>query len=360
MRFISRRIRFGGGLCTVAVAVSFFVMILAVSVSSGFRREIRSGITSIAGDVSVEGYASDTLPDCIRGIGKVVPVIYRTGIVKVEDNIHGVMFKGTPDMDSLRMSVSIPSELSELLGVGEGDDLVSYFVGQDVKARKFRVASVYESSVHPDNTLFVYASIEDMRRLSGQDGSEELLEVTLSQEYGTRSAIAVKTAEIGAMVYPATAVSSVEKYPQLFDWLELIDFNVLAIIVLMTIVAGFNMISGLLILLFRSVSEIGILKSMGMSDRGVSKIFVRVASRRVLTGMVVGNAAALLFCLVQDRWHLLKLNPENYFVSFVPVDINVIHILAADVIAFAAIVLLTTLPALFISKVDPARSVRAA
>jgi lipoprotein-releasing system permease protein len=155
------------------------------------------------------------------------------------------------------------------------------------------------------------------------------------------------------------ATSVMSRYPQIFDWLDLIDFNVLFILILMTIVAGFNMISGLLIMLFRNISTIGTLKSMGMTDRSIAKVFLKVASVIVLKGMVIGNVLALVICGIQRWTHLLKLNPENYFVSFVPVHIDLPWILAADAVAFAAIMLLLLIPTLFIARVDPAVSVRA-
>ena len=155
------------------------------------------------------------------------------------------------------------------------------------------------------------------------------------------------------------ATSSVSRYPQLFDWLNLIDFNVLFILVLMTIVAGFNMISGLLIMLFENISTIGLLKALGMTDRSIAKVFLSSSAVLVAKGMLAGNVLALLFCLIQGTTHLLKLDPANYFVSFVPVDPSLGLILLADLAAFAVIMLLLLIPSLFIAKVDPAKTVKA-
>ena len=155
------------------------------------------------------------------------------------------------------------------------------------------------------------------------------------------------------------ATSVMSRYPQIFDWLDLIDFNVVFILILMTIVAGFNMISGLLIMLFRNISTIGTLKSLGMTDRSIAKVFLKVASVIVLKGMLIGNAAALLLCGIQKWTHLLKLNPENYFVSFVPIHINIPMVFIADVLSFVVIMLLLLIPCLLISRVDPAQTVRA-
>jgi lipoprotein-releasing system permease protein len=150
----------------------------------------------------------------------------------------------------------------------------------------------------------------------------------------------------------------VSRYPQLFDWLDLIDFNVLFILLLMTVVAGFNMISGLLIMLFDNISTIGLLKALGMNDKSISKVFLTSASVLVFKGMLAGNALAILFCLAQDKLHILKLDPVNYFVSYVPVNINVGSILLADIVSFVVIMLLLLIPTLFISRIDPAQTVR--
>ena len=126
----------------------------------------------------------------------------------------------------------------------------------------------------------------------------------------------------------------------------------------MTIVAGFNMISGLLIMLFENISTIGLLKSLGMTDRAISKVFLSSSAVLVLKGMAVGNIIAAVLCTLQNATKVLKLDPENYFVSYVPVNLDFGMILTADVLSFVIIMLLLLIPCLFISKVDPAETVR--
>ena len=382
--FIASRLRFKGKIAMVSIAISYLVMILAVSISSGFRREIRNGLASIGGDIQLTpvdmNYISEDSPvsatppslgaiDSVRGVRSIVPAVYRAGIIKKDDNIHGVIFKGLPQQDSLAgLGVSIPSRLSEMLGIGEGDDLQAYFVGERVKVRKFKVKSVYQNPVQADDNLMVFASIEDMQRLNGWEEDEvSALEITLDDGYRQTVLMKEKTDEIGtlALLHAGTyddvyvASSAVDRYPQLFDWLNLIDFNVVAILILMTIVAGFNMISGLLILLFQNISTIGTLKAVGMTDKSIASVFLKMSSRLVLKGMALGNILALLFCMIQGRTHLLKLNPDNYFISFVPVNANIPMIILADVLSYLVIMLLLLIPTLFISKVDPAQTVRA-
>lgn len=364
----------------VSIAISFFIMILAVSISGGFRHELRQGLSELSGDIRLTGQnmniagESDALAldapfmasiDSVEGISRVLPVVYRAGIVKNGDQIAGALFKGTPEGgDSLR--VRIPSQMAQTLGLSEGDALLSYFVGERVKARKFTIEKVYPSLISEDENLVVYAGLSDLQRLNGWD-STQVSAVEISLRDKSSSNIKEKTEEIGTRVLLSSegefsaplASSALQLYPRIFSWLDLIDVNVLFILVLMTIVAGFNMVSGLLIMLFRHISTIGILKAMGMTDRAISRVFLRVASGIVLKGLAAGNAAALLLCALQGMTHFITLNPENYFISFMPVHINVPLILAADVAAYFVIMVLLLLPSLFVSRVDPAKTVRA-
>ena len=305
--------------------------------------------------------------DSLAGIDKITPAVYRAGIIKSETDIQGVLFKGIPGGDD-SLKVAIPRRLSSILGLEEGDRMLTYFVGKSVKARKFRIASIYDDILGSDDRLIVYAGIEDMQRVNGWDPNEvSAIEITLDDKLRSAEMMREMTQEVGASVLFNTpedestvvASSALNMYPEIFSWLDLIDFNVLFILILMTIVAGFNMISSLLIMLFRNISTIGILKSMGMTDRSIASVFLRVASSVVLKGMAAGNALALLFCFVQNRTHIIGLNPENYFVSFVPVSIDLVNVIAADVISYLVIMLLLLLPCLFVSGVDPASTVRA-
>lgn len=389
--FIAGRLRFKGRIAMVSIAISFLVMIIAASVSSGFRSEIRSGLSQLSGDIqlvppsmnildgeSVLEYDASYLEHVreVEGIESMMPAVYRAGIVKNGEDIHGILIKGVPhdapgvpDVhagDSISLPVSIPSRLSEISGLAAGDRMLVYFVGNDdVKARQFNVVSVHDAMVETDDRLVVYADLSDMQRLNGW-GDDLVSAVEIHLRDKDEASIVEKAAEIGFVVNThlteddetVIAVSSVSRYPQLFDWLDLIDFNVLFILALMTIVAGFNMISGLLIMLFENISTIGLLKALGMTDRAISKVFLSSSAVLVLKGMAVGNVLALLFCWIQGTTHVLRLDPENYFVPYVPVNPDPGQIITADVVSFAVIMLLLLIPCIFISKVDPAETVR--
>lgn len=388
-RFISGRLSFKNSIAMAVIAVSYLVMLIAVAVSFGFRSEIRSELSEISGDVQLTPPNLNVLdgsrPICahpsylsavesVDGVESVTSVVYKAGIVKQGDNIHGVLFKGVPKGnagrtwdDSLSLAVSIPVRMSQIGGFSAGDRMTAYFIGEKVRVRQFRIADIHNPLVEADDKIVVYAALEDLQRLDGwTEDQVSAIEITLNADHKDEYSINAATQHIGAIVSayssgsdsPVVATSSVSKYSQLFDWLNLIDFNMLFILLLMTIVAGVNMISSLLILLFENISKIGLLKSMGMTDRDISKVFIYRASRLVFQGMLIGNVVALIFCIIQDRTHLLKLDPANYFVSFVPVEIDLAAVLCADIVSFVVILAFMLVPTLFISKVDPAKIVR--
>jgi lipoprotein-releasing system permease protein len=378
--FIARRLRVKEKMAVVAIAISFFVIILAVAISAGFRREIRGGVSAVTGDILLTGPSADLtggadpvrtparLQDLagVRGVERIEPVVYSAGILKVGDDIQGALFKGT-SADTVSMGVRIPATLATRFGLQAGDDLTAWFVGDKTKVRKWHILSVYDSALATDAGQLLYVPIGDLRRLREWEQDESsLLEVTVEPRFRERNALQALNAELGWRATaaagvdedPLRAVPATERFPQLFDWLDLIDFNVLVILILMVLVAGFNMISGLLIMLFRNISTIGTLKALGMSDRGIAGVFLRVSARTVLKGMLIGNMVALLLCLVQHFTHLARLNPDNYFVSFVPVSVDWAQLLLVDAVAFASIMLLLLIPSLFIARVDPADTVR--
>lgn len=366
---------------TASVAISFLVMIVAIGVTSGFKDELRRGIAQISGDVRLAYYGSGSADEDmkfsfaepfidkiknLKYVSSVEPVITRAGIIKRGDNIQGVLFKGVSDgCDSL--GVKVPVDLARRLGLEVGEKLTAYFAGERVRVRNFVIREVYSGILGGKDNLVVYASLADMQALClWEEDEASSLEVKLKGSDLSPEFLEEASSEIGTIAYsapivegrPLTATSSVHDYPQVFSWLELLDVNVMLVLGLMIAVAGFNMVSGLLIMLFRNIATIGTLKTLGMSDSSIAKVFLRVSSRVVLRGMLIGNLLGAGLCLIQKMARVVPLDPENYFISYVPVSLDWSKILMVDAISFAAIMLILILPALFISGVDPAKTVR--
>ena len=220
--FISGKLRFRGRLVIVSIALSFLVMIIAVSVSSGFRKEIRDAVSSVTGDVQLMPSNMDWLSgntpvsrtpaylhriDSIPGVESVSPVVYRAGIVKNSDVVHGVLFKGVEDFapaDSSSLAVAVPDRLASILSVSEGDSFQAYFVGERVKVRKFTVARIYQDMTGTDDRLVIYAGLRDIQRINGWNGDQvSAFEIRLDdRSRSSEAAMSSLADEIGTAALP--------------------------------------------------------------------------------------------------------------------------------------------------------------
>lgn len=379
-RFISRRIGFKSRAASISIAVSFVVMILAIAIADGFRTHIYAKLSEISGDIIVSpaGWSDEVLavedaPDyCweieeIEGVQSACPVLYSAGMIKSGSDIHGVVFKavdsGWADGDSSDdgMEVMIPRKLARLMDIGIGDTVNSYFVGSRVVIRKFTVGGIYDGIVTDDDKLVVMCEAGMLRRVMGY-GPEDAsaIEVLLQPSMRDQASATRICDEISFLLYefsheestPLAAHTVRSRYSQLFDWLGLVDLNVSVILVLMVIVAAFNLISALLILLFQHISTIGILKTMGMNNKAIAGTFLLSSARLVGVSVLAANAIAFALVWLQSRYHLISLDPDNYFIDYVPVELNLPFVLIAQVVAFAVIMLLLQIPCVFISRVD--------
>lgn len=362
--FISSHLSFKGRIPLWGTAISSFVIIVAVSIASGYRKAISDAVSELASDVVLTDTAAVRLDPELRqrilstdGVRSVNGAVILPAVVQSGEELEGVIFKGVESADSA-LDATIPATLSSRLRLSEGDVLTAYFISDRVRVRKFRVSRIYTPPVELDGTQTVYVPLSDLQRVCGMSSNEaSLLEVRLRQNLRTREGLRSKAAEL-SYVSGLHARSSAENYAQVFDWLQLVDANVVAVLLLMSLVAAFNMVSGFLVMVMRSSSAIGTLKALGMNNRGVASVFLKLSSRAVLAGLLLGNAAGLLFCLVQGTTHLLRLDPANYFLSYVPVSVNLPGILLADLFAYAVVMLILLIPARRISRIDPAMTIK--
>ena len=388
--------RMGTTVSVVSVALSIAVVIIAVAVSNGFREEIGGKARGFAGDIVLAEPGMDIAGESgpvnsklsykgkIEGlpfVERVEGVAYRHGILKTDEEIGGVLFKGVdstynmdfygkylvdgklPDLSGRRASndIIISSRLADALQYKVGDKVVAYFVGDEVRVRSFNLAGIFDAQLEQLDKFLALADLRHIQRLNGWDDGVSGFEIFLNGEFADSHMDA-----IGDIIYanqlegdtPVIPTSLQDKYYVLYDWLHLLDLNVLIILALMIAVAGFNMVSGLLIMLFERTSQIGLLKSLGMSNGAVSRIFLAKSALVVLKGMLWGNAIAVILCLLQKNFNVITLNPDNYFVSSVPVEFSFVWIIGMNLIAFAAIMLIMLLPCHFISRIDPAATMR--
>lgn len=415
--FIARRIggkRSSGGklgkistiIATASVGISIAIMILAIAIANGFRKEVKEKASGFNGDITLSSpgveivnhlYPIEPLSfidkiDSLPQVKGVYPVAYRTALLKNDSQIQGVIFKGVgsgydmeffgkyledgelPDYTVGQDSSSIgavPSDyillsrrLASIMDYHVGDKIMAYFVDETVKMRRFTIKGIFNAQLDELDKSLVIADIRHISNVNGwKNGELSGYELAL-EEKGSGvlddCAVAIEqilydnTKESDASVVATTLE---ERFFVLFDWLHLLDMNVLVILFLMVAVAGFNMISGLLIMLFESISQIGLLKALGMTDRSVAKIFLIRASYIVLRGLLAGSALSMLFCWLQWKYRLISLDPANYFVPYVPIDMDLYTVAAINVISFLLIMLILVVPCKIISRVSPSRTI---
>ncbi len=380
----------------ISVAVSVMVMVLAVSVSDGFKREIKEKAAGFSGEIMLHSpgveittnqypiHSGLSFMDEIKSDSRVASVnsyAYRSAIVKRGEEIQGVLFKGVdsgfnwsffnsvlyegrvPNLsDTLSTGeIMISLRLASMLGYSVGDAVTLYFIDNTVRVRRFTLTGIYNAQLEDIDKTLVITSLSQIQSINGWR-RDEVSGIELKLAKG--ASIDKVSEDIGRIIEESDEDESLyitrvdELFPHLFDWLRLLDFNVLVIMVLMLSVAGFNMISGLLILLFEKISMIGLLKSLGMRDSEIHKIFLIRALYLVLTGMAAGNLLALILAAIQMRFKAIPLDPLNYFVDHVPIYINWSKITLLNIGAVILITLLLMIPSLFISKVSPEKTLR--
>lgn len=382
----------------VSVVVSFLVIILSIVISDGFKYEIKSKASGFSGDILLKSpgveYNSNLYPIydnfsfrneilSVRDVKTMNSYAYRSGMIKYNDQIQGVVLKGVdagydwgffksilsegelPDFSDTTSGnqVMISLRLAEMMGLKVGDEIPVYFIDQSVRVSKFLIKGVFDAQLEQIDRTLIITDIKEVQRLNGW-GPAQVSGVEIQLTPGAeRSAVADNIQNIvleksndDDSQMEVTTVDDL--FPHLFDWLRLLDFNVMIVLALMMLVAGFNMLSGLLILLFEKISVIGLLKALGMRSMNIHGIFMYKGFRIVLSGMIIGNITALAMALLQKYLHIIKLDPENYFVKAVPIHFDLLKIATVDIISVVVIMSLMLLPSLFVSRVSPDRTIR--
>jgi len=383
-------------IASVSVAVSVMVMVLAISISDGFKKEIKEKASGFSGEILLHTpgveYTTNQYPvnsqseslsslKGVRQIESMQPYAYRSGIIKKDDEIQGVLIKGVDTnynwdffksvlfagrlpntSDSLSTAeIMISLRLANMLNYKVGDNIVVYFIDNGVKVRKFLLTGIYNAQLEDLDKSLVISSISQIQKVNDWS-PDEVSGIEVKLKKGTdinKTAFTIESVLNETDSENPIYVTKVnDLFPHLFDWLTLLDFNVLVVMILMLSVAGFNMISGLLILLFEKISMIGLLKSLGMRDSGIHKIFLVRALYMVISGMIAGNVIALVLALIQKYYGVISLDPVNYFVDHVPIDINWVKLLIMNFGALIIIVIMLMIPSLFISRVSPDKTLR--
>jgi lipoprotein-releasing system permease protein len=376
-------------IAVAAVAVSIAVMIISVSVLKGFQHEIGNKIIGFSGQIRVSTFSANVslqasplaiekkTYNIIKKVSpnaKIAAYVMKGGIIKANDNIEGAILKGVdstydfsflqqhllqgkiPNISSKANEILISKNLANKLNLKLHESVFMYFIEQPARVRKLKITGIYNTGLEEFDNRFVFGSLSTVQKLNNWKNHEvDALEITL----GKNEAVEVVSEQLYNELPSSLNVETVkELYPQLFDWLKLQDLNVIIIVVMMLLVGTINMVTALLILILEKTKTIGLLKSIGTSNKDVMKIFMINAGRLIFKGAFIGNAVGLTIIGLQHTFNLIPLDAASYYMSFVPVSFDIISFATINIISIGISLLCMLIPALIIRRISPAKVIR--
>ena len=386
-------------IATAGVAIGLAVMLVSVSVVFGFKHTIRDKVVGFGSHITVANFMSlhgrDTRPICIDdsmmavlrsidGVKHVQRYAVKQGILKTDSDFLGVAFKGIAEeydttfihdnlvngsipmfSDSIGHNKILVSKImADRLRLKTGDKVFAYFIENNgVRARRFTVSGVYQTNLSKFDEAICFTDLYTTVRLNGwetgQTGGAELTVNNFDDINAVEENLVKKvnrTIDRYGETYSSETVQ--DSNPQIFTWLDLLDLNVWIILALMLCVAGFTMISGLLIIILERTAMIGVLKALGTRNDTVRKTFLWFAVFIIGKGMLIGNIVGLGLIALQKLTGVVKLDAATYYVDTVPVELNVPAILLLNAATLIVSVFVLIAPSFLASKVRPAKSMR--
>ncbi|MGP1554233.1 MAG: ABC transporter permease [Prevotella intermedia] len=384
-------------IATLGVAIGLAVMIVSVCVVLGFKHTIRDKVVGFGSHITVANFnsfqRSENYPIVVndsvkralmetQGVHHVQRYAYTQGILKTDDDFLGVMLKGVgSDFDSTfihqnMVAGSIPAfsdvnsqqkillskAIAEKLDLKVGDRIYAYFVNeQGVRTRRFTISGIYETNLKQFDSQICFTDLYTTNKLNGWQPEQCSGAEVQVNDFEQLDAVALnilnkvkgKTDRYGDSYSTATIM---EQNPQIFSWLDLMDLNVWIILALMVSVAGVTMISGLLIIILERTQMIGIMKAMGTKNAQIRHIFLWFATFIIGKGLLWGNLVGLGLVFLQKYTGLVTLDPKTYYVSTVPVELNVLLILALNLATLLICVFVLIAPSYLISHIHPAKT----
>lgn len=387
-------------IAVIGVALAIVIMMIAIVVVLGFKHEIRDKVMGFDAQITIsnsdytekdKSYITfnDTLKSIINTTipnGQISLSIKQPGILKTDNDFMGIVFKGMDTnydwefiSDNL-ISGSIPNYndennqnkiiiskiISSSLKLKIGDKIYAYFFENNkIRTRRFEIAAIYETHFGEYDKLFAFSSLNTLQRLNNIDSisgnSVEIRNLPISEienaSYNMQDSLiqACYTNKLSSLHRVDTVYNTSALY---FNWLDLLDTNVIVILILMSLVSGFTLISSMFIIILERVNMIGIMKSLGATNTQIRRIFIYLTERLVIKGILWGNAIALTIIFLQSKFKLIPLDPEAYYLNYVPTEINWSYILLLNIGVIIISGLILILPSHLISTISPAKTIK--
>lgn len=381
------------------IAVGLMVMIVSLAVVMGFKREVSQkvigfgshiqlcSLTQTTDYVMMPVLTTDSIERVVRkidGIDHIQKYATTLGILKTEDNFVGLTFFGIgedydrtffersmvegemPKFSSKESGnkIMISRKVANSLNVEVGDKIYAYFMGsKNLRARRFVIKGIYETNLSDYDSNYAFTDIYTVRKLNGWDDTmssgyqmtvKNFDDVDWINEH-VRAKICIHLDSNGA-TYGSFSIRQMAAHT--FAWLEVLDMNVLMILILMICVSSFTIVSGLLIIMLERINMIGTLKALGATNMTIRRIFVNFSVMLVGKGLIIGNLLGLLFCWLQDTFHIVKLDASIYYIDSVPIEYNWIYFIAVNLITLIISSLVIFGSSFLISLSKPVKAMR--
>lgn len=373
-------------IATAGVAVGLVVMILTICVTMGFKSQIHDIVRHTGGDIhifnsgSISGNTSPTLVvsddvmDSIRaipGIERAHKVSSAFGCLKTDSAFIGIQLVGREGIDTLAdNSIVISTTQAAQLGLRKGDQVMAYFFKESIRARRFTVADTYVTNLSDFDATQVFTSFNTIRQIAGyKEGECDRVQLYAAKDDMAQTQQDELPYDLFVLQHirrlipltpecQPTVATLEELHSQVFTWLDLLDLNVWVILVIMLCVSGFTMASGLFILILERTQMIGLMQALGARFSTLRHIFLYIAGIILLRGMVIGNIVAYALAWAQAQWHIIRLNPADYYVDAVPIVIPWGQIALLNVCTMALTIAVLVIPTYIIGRISPVKAMR--
>ncbi|MCP9765070.1 ABC transporter permease [Lacihabitans soyangensis] len=374
------------GIASIAIAVS--VLILSFFILLGFKNTIKKKLFSQTSHIQVNKITlnrsfeeatmannlvffknTKNLPE-VKSVNKVA---MKSVILKSEEEISGVVLKGIDEkydwsefeqniVEGRKLKargeneIIISRKIANELQLKLNQDLLVYFIQNPPRARKLKIVGIYDTNVEELDQVYVLTNLSIIQKINNwQNGEFGHYEIFI-KDINQMDAVKSKLLNIFPQEYEVLKVPEI--IPQFFDWFSLLDRNIVMVIGLIIIVAAFNMISVLLIMIMERTPMIGLLKAIGTQNYQIRNIFLLNSSKIILWGLLWGNIIGLGLSFLQAKYKLIKLDPTNYYMNFVPIEWNWLVVLIVNIGAFIVVLAISYLPSLIIRRISPVEALK--
>mgnify|MGYP001305729899 FL=1 len=378
----------------VAIALSVIVMLISISTGIGLQNEIRDKVSAFNGHIQISNFDSNNSEESIRPINVSMELLQaldsvnnvkslnqiglKFGIIRTSEDFDGALFKGvdstynwnnisdyiisgsTPNISGLTSNqVLISDNLSNKLDLKINDSFQMIFsrnLESKVIIRKFNIVGLYDSGFNEIDENIIFGDIKHLRRINNWNNNQSGAIEVFIDDFSLLS-------ETSSMIYQSTpsnynSVNIKQKYSSIFDWIQIFDKNIIAILFIMVLVCSINIISVLLVLILERTNMIGILKSIGANNSSIKKVFLIIVSYIIFLGLLIGNLVGLGLLFTQKKLSLVKLDPEIYYTSEVPVYLSFDYVFILNLFTFLVCLFSIIIPSYLISKISPIDSIK--